>query len=146
MSTKTIRFKEVSFGIFELKMSYSSTVLDAKKMIAEKYNINEKNISLIWDGEALKNEKRLYDLYIYQDKFIVCHVIYEKEPKQKSVPNSEHAGIKIKPEPKKEEKIPEGVKELIGMGFERSQCEKALKKVGNNVNLAIDLLLSTGSF
>ena len=132
---KTYRFREVTKGIFEIKMKYGSTVSDAKKQISKMHGFQEDLIRLIWNGKILPDDDRLSEIRMNDTQFIVCYVVGGGQ----NLKQSQKQQIPVKTKPEKE--IDPKLKQIIDMGFDEEKAKKALEKYKNNVENAINYLL-----
>ena len=139
-SKQKFLFREVSKGIFEIELKYDSTVLDAKTEISKRQNFPQKSIRLIWKGKILNDLAKLRECLPKENQFFVCYVVGGSQQKQNE-PNQAAKSIKITPKPKEKEVDPK-VAQLMDMGFEKEQCIEALQHCNNNVEGAIEFLLT----
>lgn len=71
-NTIKIKIKSINNEEYELNVKDDMNIEELKSIIAEKRNVNINDIRLIYQGQCLLNEKKLYDYNIQNDRSISC--------------------------------------------------------------------------
>ena len=135
---KERKFREISKGIFTIKMKDSQTILEAKKLINQKYqSFPIDGIRLIHKGKILSDETKMKDVYLFDNEFIVCYVVpsiqnQQQKPCEPEIPSKQTK----KPLDANIEKLMEFT------NCTEEEASKMLKKCNGNIETAIDALLS----
>ena len=144
-----IIFKFINGGEIKLEPQTDVTVKEAKKVVGDTGNLDGE-ISLIYKGRILNDDEIVNNLEGVNENFIIVHNKHEKRRidafnflYHPINPLAALAQLRLE---RRDETDPPNFEELITnlveLGFERSECERALRITSYDPNNAASLLLS----
>lgn len=143
-----VLFKFIQDFEITVEVKETTTVKDAKEMARSNIDL-EGEITLIYKGRILNDDEIICKLEGISDTFIIVHIKPERRREDpfhflyNAFPFSSISHYQIE---NREEPDPPNFNELVAnlaeMGFEKSECERALRIAQFNANNAASLLLS----
>lgn len=162
-----ILLKTLKNASFEIEVdSPSSTVLDIKKNAESKLNADSASIKLVFNGNVLVDDKTLSFYNIKEGSVIVTmttkvnsnvkkvdvnndieinkkEVVEDKNKSNNQNQNSnQNNNQNVNQQSNNVKNYDDQVKQLLDMGFEKSQCEKAISAAQGSIPIAIEYLYS----
>jgi UV excision repair protein RAD23 len=135
--------------------SDESTVLDIKKSMENKHGFDHTSMKLVHNGGVLDDTKTLASCNIKEGNVIIMMSskakpvnVQKEEAKVEEKPVSQPSstttsniqGTENKPKEKKEKDYSAQVKELMDMGFPKTESEAAIKAARGDVSIACEFL------
>lgn len=137
--------------------SDKSLILDLKLAMEQKHNFDHKTLKLLFNGVVLDDTKALIDCNIKEGNVIVMmsakakpinvgkeETKSEEKPPQTTTTTQSNttnvSGNISQPKPKQEKDYSAQVKDLMDMGFPKTESESAIRTAKGNVSLAIEFL------
>ena len=122
----------------EEEVSPTSSILDIKKQLGQKYNIPFENLKIIYQSRILKDHEIIKNLKIDPKVSFILHKTDEFIQRDAKLIEDNIPIIPI-------ESDPPNFKELVGilveLGFDIHLCQNALRAANYSIEFAIDLLL-----
>lgn len=152
LTFRTVRGKE-----YQMEVDPEKTIGDVKQQFAsENPDYSADKLKFILQAKILKNDTVVSSIVIPEHSYIVVHLINDSGPvvpksKKPSPPSDTVNTIpyepKVPPQPQPDtQNLPSDknslIDDLVSMGFEKKLCERALNLAGNNMEVAVTLLLN----
>lgn len=160
-----ILLKTLKNASFEIEVdSPSSTVLDIKKNAESKLNADSASIKLVFNGNVLVDDKTLSFYNIKEGSVIVTMTtkvnsnvkkvdvnndieinkkdVVEEKNKSNNQNGNQNNNQNVNQQSNVVKNYDDQVKQLLDMGFEKSQCEKAISAAQGSIPIAIEYLYS----
>lgn len=162
--TQHLVFGTVKGETYELDATEEATVQELFQMLQEKYNIPAADCRLVFGGRPLQLEDKVRDFGLTSGSRLILHVRKQQVPTSPGVSGTS-GDVPVDPTPQPKPIQPraqlsqpppptagpvdpanfhELVSQLAELGYDRAQCEAALRASHYNVEAAADSLLGGG--
>lgn len=159
-----VQFRLVTGEIYNIELPQNSTIGDFRELLNKKLKRESHEYNLLYQGLVLKDDKKLSDLNILLNKFIVVHIKSKRflDPTEEqnnlltqsqnpvyeqSLPNvnaiERQNSLNTIPKYKDPENFNDLVENLSYMGFEKAKIENALRKSKYDADEAVEFLISS---
>lgn len=134
-----IHIKNLSGSQTSLEVDSSHSIQSLKEQISTQQNIQVSNLKLLYKGRILEDSKLLSDYQITSGGIIVMMISKSKPAPVDELPEQQVQASSTTISPQESE---ESIERLIAMNFSRENSIKALQAANQDLNLAIEYLLS----